>query len=130
MGEMKAGRELDCLIESLVFGTGTVEDLNQGGGPRMWCIKRHGSGPGSGYGVTVPAYSTRIEDAWRVVEKMESLGYWPYIKKPAASMGDLEHWQVSFYSKTAPHLGHCSAKHKDIANCICLAALAALHPPQ
>lgn len=95
---MEAGREMDALVADFMD----------------WQ-------PADG---STPYYSTEIAAAWEVVEQLDKLKYWPYIKKPAPSMGDLKHWSVRFYPKDSTDLQRVAeSKCKSITLAICRAAL-------
>ena len=83
---MEAGRELDALIAEKVMGQDTrwLEVLH--GEHRLVWFKQNW-----GYGDDVPHYSTRIQDAWLVVEKMTGDGFCP-----ALIFDDNGSWVMAF----------------------------------
>ena len=117
MGAMKefeqAGRDLDALIAERVMGWRRCADPNHG--PECdywWTDATSASEPG---GCTGRRFSTDIEDAWLVVEKMIKRGGFEI-------QGDTDgHW-VFFRWATA--------KAKTAPLAICLAALKAVGNPQ
>lgn len=66
IGDEKALRELDAEVHRVVFGRHCTFDMGD-----LW------DHDGSGYGdesEAVPRYSSRIEDAWKVLEEISSRG--------------------------------------------------------
>lgn len=114
---MKPGRELDALIAEKVMGLKRsdhwpVVDLRE---DRSRPLDRWDDDQGNI--VPLPAYSTSIEAAWEVVEKIASLkNCWRLRleKHPQGWSVDFEtEWKVELVAETAPHA-------------ICLAALKAM----
>lgn len=122
----EAGAELDAMIAEKVMGLGTAVDLNDGGGPRMWSIKAHGSGPGSGYSEPKP-YSTDIAAAWQVVEKMKSEG-WSFAGFDCIMVSSCPHPCAAFKSGVHPPVFYIDpfVHASTIPLAISLAALAAV----
>jgi len=93
---MKAGRELDALVDKYVMGC---------------------SGVGS------PFYSTRIEDAWKVVEKIQPA--WVRIEP-----GEEKNWGADLafdvHAQTGGYICRGYAEADTVPLAICLAALEAI----
>lgn len=70
---MVAGREMDALIAQKVMGFKVIK--NDGTFPEQWKGESHLIKMKDGDLALVPYYSTKIEDAWLVVEKMIKDGY-------------------------------------------------------
>lgn len=84
---LQAGRELDLMVKGNIFGHRILTHGEmKAEAERVWkdqpsCCFFHGSGMGGFYGFSngleekfeqnCATYSTKIEDAWKVVEKME-----------------------------------------------------------
>ena len=119
---MKAGRELDALIDEKIFGFHVAEgehDVTLSGdgvywmsvdGRRLRVASKNGE---------LPHYSTQIAAAWLVVEKMNNDGYCVEI------FHDMVAWSVCFmHINTAEK--HCADWKHSVETQICLAALAAV----
>jgi len=105
----EAGRALDVQVETTVFGS-TIQDHPFG--PRRWREE---------YGVKgwddVPRYSTRIEDAWRIVEH-----FWAVAIDACADVSPP--YTVTITSRNLAHTWQAKADTAALA--ICRAALLAV----
>jgi hypothetical protein len=81
---MDAGREMDALVAEKVMGWKVSYTYE--GYPRY-----EDHGPVGSYWASIPEFSTRIEKAWEVVEKMDSLG-WKF-----GMVQDGNGWDVNIY---------------------------------
>lgn len=80
MSDLPAGRELDALIAERVMGWKVIETDDCNGEDNFW-LSKDGQHPFEGeYGddLELPAYSTSIADAWKVVEKMRAARTWDF----------------------------------------------------
>jgi hypothetical protein len=128
MRGLKAGRELDLLVAESVMGQFACAEwtpLNFGsaGGPAFRkdcahedCYPASERGSALGRVGGCPGYSTRLNVAWRVVERLRARGF----SFALASAGEAE-YQVEF---TGPGRGAAArARAGEPALAICLAAL-------
>lgn len=100
---MKAGREIDALVGTYVFGYIVVEH-------KSWARpdKHYQSGQSL---IVLPTYSTNLHCAYEVIEHMSKLGCDIRLSKPSGS----DKWQV----RISEHEG----THSTLPVAICLAAL-------
>jgi hypothetical protein len=98
--EMPAGREMDTLIAQDVMG-----DVFMSG---FWLTKPDEHGRQVLLGDVPPAYSTRIAEAWRIVEREKIVVYPPdayYASNEYRNTGDkwaADHGYFRAYADTAP----------------------------
>ena len=85
---MDAGREMDALVAEKVMGFTLIK--NDGSFPEKWKEEPYLIKMKDGDLGQVPYYSTRIEDAWLVIEKMIKDGYGVSLE-----FAD-DHWVFSF----------------------------------
>lgn len=112
---MNAGRELDALVAEQVMGRGS-----------QWEVQQQADGtfkPTGNVWWECPEYSTEIEDAWQVVERLRVLGIGVIVKAFPVGM-------QSAYSAAVPGtLVGAMADTAPLAICrTALAAVAALQP--
>lgn len=124
---LDAGRELDALIALQVFRyTLDYEFADTLGAP---CV-RELRDQYDEWGM-LPHYSTDIADAWLVVEKMESCGWWCQMRTPFEGENSDGYWagftphSTTGWNGRPDHWTHAD----DMALAICRAALAACGVP-
>lgn len=131
MTEIEAGPALDALVARVVFGESWVkhpyctinghrEDIE------TWMVDGHGFGPdnapaGYTWGVQPPRYSSEIDRAWSVIDRMRNLGYSIKIDDRSITMG-IPFWKVTMHG--SDRIGYGLASKPTLA--ICGAALHAL----
>ena len=119
---MKPGRKLDSLIATKVMGFHSVGFHDGAGGPSgPWVYK----GPAQSPYRRLPYYSTRIEDAWEIVEIMNMRGWkleLVYSEYFDENTGGAD---VTFVCKSQAR-GKFSTSNETIPYAICLAALKAM----
>lgn len=98
---MKAGRELDALVADKIMGLKVYGQFHEND---------------RGVRIHVPRYSTNIEDAWKVVEKMENTHRFS-LHRTVKENG----WQVIFWDIETD--AHRSLVAETAPLAICLAAL-------
>lgn len=117
--ELKAGRELDALVEQELFGNNLVW-INEQPYTRQYVDQRRIDSIGMCADGNVPRYSTDIKAAWEVVEKLKLLERFSLTLQQlsptntAWTLSDLRDGEPIAWSETAPHA-------------ICLAALKAVN---
>lgn len=131
--ELKAGRDLDALIAERVFGLVQCQGLRHDGlFPNTYCYANPASPT---QGAEVREYSTRVEDAWEVVERMADGWYIEirnYIRPIIGVDGFIDEstpdrmfWLVTI-ERVGPSDKEYSEEAVTPALAICLAALKAI----
>ena len=115
---MKAGRELDALIAEKVMGLSVHKRRIPSILDDFYYIKHHLSALED---CLVPHYSTKIADAWLVVEEMQAEGWFGSVN---ITSWKTMPWNVRFWSEHNEKKGYYSTDTAPLA--ICLAALKAI----